>query len=145
MASTQQNFANHVRIRPAFHYFVVPVLAINLLIALWQLVEVPALDTAWGLVLAAGLLMLAFMSRVQALSVQDRVIRLEMRLRLRQLLPADLQDRVYELTPAQLVAMRFASDAELPALTREVLAGNLPTAKAIKMRVQNWQTDLLRV
>jgi hypothetical protein len=68
-----------------------------------------------------------------------------MRLRLRQLLPADLQDRVYELTPAQLVAMRFASDAELPALTREVLAGNLPTAKAIKMRVQNWQTDLLRV
>lgn len=144
MASAQQNFKNHTRIRPAFHYFVVPVLFINLLSTMWQLVRLPSISTAWSVVLAAGLLMLAFMSRVQAVTVQDRVIRLEMRLRLRQILPPDLQARIYELTPRQLVAMRFASDAELPELTREVLSGNLPTTKAIKMRVENWQADLLR-
>jgi len=76
--------------------------------------------------------------------VQDRVIRLEMRLKLRGLLPPDLQPRINELTPRQLVALRFASDAELPDLVREVLAGKLATSKEIKMRVRSWQSDWLR-
>jgi hypothetical protein len=141
----QQSYENHGRIRPAFHYFVIPVLVINIVVALARLYKVPSLGSGWGVIFAAGLLMLGFMSRVQPLSVQDRVIRLEMRLRLREILPPDLAARIYELTPRQLIAMRFAGDAELPELTREVLAGNLPTTKAIKMRVKNWQRDDLRV
>jgi hypothetical protein len=120
------------------------VFLVNLVIAIWRLIQTPALGTGWNAIVAAALLMFALMARAMTISVQDRVIRLEMRLRLREVLAPDLSARVYELTPGQLVAMRFASDAELPELTREVLAGSLPTAKAIKMRVKNWQADLLR-
>ena len=145
MASAQQSYKNHARFRPAFHFFVIPVLLVNLVNTLRHLYLAPSLSTAWGVVFGAGLLMLGFLSRVQPLAVQDRVIRLEMRLRLRQILSPDLQARIYELTPRQLIAMRFASDDELPELTREVLSGNLSTTKAIKMRVKNWQGDFLRV
>src|SRR5665213_601443 len=103
MASAQQNYKNHARVRPAFHYFVIPVLLINLVNTLRHLYLAPSLSTGWGVVFATGLLMLGLMSRVQALSVQDRVIRLEMRLRLRQNLPPYMQARIYELTPRQLV------------------------------------------
>ena len=144
MASAQQNFKNHARVRPPFHFFVLPVLLINVVIAVSMLVKTPGLGTAWAAIFAAALLTFALMARAMTISVQDRLIRLEMRLRLRQLLPPDLQARIYELTPGQLIAMRFAGDEELPELTREVLSGNLPTAKAIKMRVKNWQADLLR-
>ena len=141
----QQSYKNHVRLRPAFHFFVIPILFINVVVVAWRFFQVPATSTAWSVVFALGLLMLGFESRIQPLRVQDRVIRLEMRLRLREILPPDLAARIYELTPRQLIAMRFASDAELPSLTREVLSGNLPTTKAIKMRVENWQGDFLRV
>ena len=77
-------------------------------------------------------------------TVQDRVVRLEMRLRLQQCLPADLRSRIDDLTVRQLVALRFASDAELADLVREVLAGKLATTKEIKLRVKNWQGDFLR-
>ncbi|HWF84719.1 MAG TPA: DUF6526 family protein, partial [Vicinamibacterales bacterium] len=117
---------------------------VNLVIAIWLLIQTPALGTGWNVIVAAALLMFALLARAMTISVQDRVIRLEMRLRLREVLPPDLSARIYELTPGQLIAMRFASDAELPELTREVLAGNLPTANAIKLRVKNWQADLLR-
>ena len=139
-----QSLANHMKFDPPFHFFVLPVLLVNVIIALWLLVKTPALGTAWNVVFAAALLMLALMARAMTISVQDRLIRLEMRLRLQQVLPPDLVARIYELTPGQLIAMRFASDEELPELTREVLSGNLSTAKAIKMRVKNWQADLLR-
>ncbi|HEX3703784.1 MAG TPA: DUF6526 family protein [Vicinamibacterales bacterium] len=144
MATAQQNFKNHTRIRPAFHFFVLPVLFVNVVITIRGLIQSPSIGTGWGVILAAGLLMLGLMSRAQVVTVQDRVIRLEMRLRLRQILPPDLQARIYELTTGQLIAMRFAGDAELPELTREVLSGNLPTVKAIKQRVKNWQPDLIR-
>ena len=94
--------------------------------------------------MAAALLTLAFLARTMALTVQDRVIRLEMRHRLKDLLPADLRGRIDDLTPKQLVALRFASDEEMPALVRDVLAGSLATQKAIKERVKNWQGDYLR-
>ena len=96
------------------------------------------------MVVAVALFTLAFLSRSQALTVQDRVIRLEMRLRLRQILPPELQPRIQDLTHRQLVALRFASDAELPELVREILDGKLTTVKEIKLRVKNWQSDWLR-
>jgi hypothetical protein len=144
MADSTQTYKNHARLRPAFHFFVLPVLLINLLAAVGTLVDVPSATTAWAATVAAALLVLAFAARGMALSVQDRVIRLEMRLRLREILPPDLKARILELTPRQLVAMRFASDEEMPELMREVLSGNLASSKAIKMRVKNWQADWLR-
>jgi hypothetical protein len=139
-----QTVRNHTRLLPAFHLFVVPVLFLNLLNMLRHLWRLPSIATAWAVVVAAALLTLAFLARIMALTVQDRLIRLEMRLRLREVLPQELHDRIRELTHRQLVAMRFASDAELPELTREVLAGRLATTKAIKLRVKDWQPDWLR-
>ena len=144
MPRPAQSYKNHVRIRPSFHFFVLPALAVNFFVAIWQTVQAPALGTAWGVVFAAALLMLALSARVQTISVQDRVIRLEMRLRLQRLLPPDLQPVIPGLTTRQLVALRFASDEELPDLVREVVAGNLPSQRAIKLRVKNWQADWLR-
>jgi hypothetical protein len=144
MANSVQTYKNHGRLLPAFHFFVLPVLLVNVINAIRHLWLMTAWTTAWGVVFAIGLLMLGLLSRAQAISVQDRVIRLEMRLRLQQLLPPDLQARIHELTPRQLIAMRFASDDEMTDLAREVLAGNLSTTKAIKMRVKNWQGDFMR-
>ena len=144
MADSTQTYKNHASLRPAYHYFVLPVLLTNALLAIRSLVQAPSLDTTWAFIVAFALLTLAFVARVMALTVQDRVIRLEMRLRLRETLPPDLKARIYELTPRQLVAMRFASDQEMPELMREVLAGNLASPKAIKTRVKNWQADYLR-
>ena len=144
MAEKTQTATNHVRLLPPFHFFVLPVLFLNVLYALWRIYSAPSLGTAWFAVVAAALLMLGLLSRLQVLTVQDRLIRLEMRLRLRELLPAAMHARIKELTPKQLVAMRFASDAELPDLTREVLEGKLPTPKEIKMRVRHWEPDYLR-
>src|SRR5229473_1471213 len=121
MANSIQTYQNHSRFLPAFHFFVLPVLFVNLINAIRHLWLMPTMSSAWGVVFATGLVMLGLLSRAQAISVQDRVIRLEMRLRLQQLLPPDLQGRIRELTPRQLIAMRFASDEEMPDLSREVL------------------------
>jgi Family of unknown function (DUF6526) len=144
MASQVQTYKNHTRFLPAFHFFVIPVLALNALNAIRHVWLAPNASTAWTLIVAVALLMLGLLSRIMAVTVQDRVIRLEMRLRLQQCLPADLRGRIDELTPRQLVALRFASDAELPELVREVLAGKLATGRDIKRRVRNWQGDWLR-
>ena len=144
MAERVQTFKNHPRLLPAFHFFVLPVLLLNLLNEVRRAWRYPS-EGAWFIVVvAAALLTLAFLSRTQALTVQDRVIRLEMRLRLQQVLPPELHGRIHELTHRQLVALRFASDAELPELVREILAGKLTTGKEIKLRVKNWQGDWLR-
>ena len=92
-----------------------------------------------------ALLVLAFLARIFALGVQDRVIRLEERLRFERLLPDDLKPRIGEFTIDQLVSLRFASDAELPALARTVLDGKVNSRKAIKKMVQNWRADYQRV
>ena len=144
MAEAVQTYKKHARWLPLFHFFVMPVLLVNVILAVSGLVRLPGLATLWDVVFAIGLLGLGFLSRIQALTVQDRVIRLEMRLRLRQLLPPDLQPRINDLTHRQLVALRFASDQELPELVKEVLAGRLASSKEIKMRVKNWQADWLR-
>ena len=97
-----------------------------------------------SVLVAAALVALAFVARIFALTVQDRIIRLEMQLRLARLLPADLQSRIGEFTVAQLVSLRFAGDDELPALARQVLEEKLEDRKAIKRRIKNWQGDFLR-
>ncbi len=140
-----QNFANHPKTVPLFHYFVIPALTLNFGWSIYGLAH----GRHWaegiiGVLTAAALLLLAFFARMFALTVQDRVIRLEERLRFERLLPEDLQARIPEFTVAQLVSLRFASDAELPALARKVLSDNLTDRKVIKQLVQNWRADHLR-
>jgi len=83
--------------------------------------------------------------RIFALTAQDRLIRLEMRLRLKEILPNDLRGRILELTPDQLIGLRFASDAEMPDLVREVLTNGIQEREVIKRKIRDWQGDYLRV
>lgn len=140
-----QNLQNHTKIVPPFHLFVLPIFMINVVWSIVILVKAGiTFATAFGVLLAVALLMLALFARLFALTVQDRVIRLEMRMRLAELLPADLKARIPEFTVAQLVSMRFASDAELPGIARKVLEEKMNDRKAIKQLVKNWQADYLR-
>jgi hypothetical protein len=141
----EQNFANHTKIFPPFHFFVVPVLLVNLGVQLyWMKAFWFSYTGIFGVLMALALIVGFFSARLFALSVQDRVIRLEERLRYQRLLPADLQARIDEFTVAQLVSLRFASDAELPTLARKVLNEKLNERKAIKQLVKNWKPDYLR-
>ncbi len=141
----EQNFANHVKFVPAFHFCAVPVFVINFG---WSLYRLRTLGFSFagifGVLLATALVILVFSARLFALAVQDRVIRLEERLRYERLLPADLQARIGEFDVAQFVSLRFASDAELPGLARKVLDEKLTKRKAIKLLVKNWKADYLR-
>jgi uncharacterized membrane protein YciS (DUF1049 family) len=141
----EQNFSNHTRFFPQFHFFVVPVLLINFFWSIyrWKLSGF-SLDGFVAVVVAAALAVGLLSARMMALSVQDRVIRLEERLRYERLLPADLKPRIGEFTLSQYVSLRFASDAELPALARKVLDEKLNQRKAIKQLVKNWKPDYLR-
>ena len=144
MADAPQTYKNHARLLPPFHFFVIPVLFINFLNEIRHVYQGPSLHTAWILIVAAALLTLGLLARIMTVTVQDRVIRLEMRHRLKDTLPLDLHGRINDLTPKQLIALRFAGNDEMPTLVREVLAGTLTTQKAIKERVKNWQGDYLR-
>ena len=139
-----QSFESHAKWVPGFHFGVFGVFVLNLLYGGYRLSQDPGLDAVMGLLMALALLGLLFYARTFTLRVQDRVIRLEMRLRLEPLLPADLRPRVGELTHHQLVALRFASDAELPELTRAVLNEKIKSRTAIKKRIRDWQADDLR-
>jgi hypothetical protein len=140
----EQTFANHTKIFPPFHFFVVPVLLVNLGVQFYRLKFGITFATVFGILLAVALILGFLSARMFALSVQDRVIRLEERLRYQRLLPADLQPRIDEFTVAQLVSLRFACDAELPALARKVLDEKMQERKAIKQLVKNWKPDYLR-
>lgn len=140
----EQNFANHARYVPAYHLVAMPILLINLLWTFYRLVSGADADRFIAFLVAAALIVMFLYARVFALTVQNRVIRLEMRLRLRELLPPDLAARIPEFTVGQLVALRFAADDELPALARRVLDERLTNTKAIKQLVQRWQADTLR-
>jgi uncharacterized membrane protein YciS (DUF1049 family) len=141
----EQNLANHGKFFPPFHFFVVPVMVINLGWSIYRLyVTGPSWDGGERVLLALGLTIGFLTARVMALKVQDRVIRLEERLRYERILPADLKSRIGEFTVSQLVALRFACDAELPALARKVLDDKLNERKAIKQMVKSWRPDYLR-
>ena len=142
--SEPQRFENHVKLVPLFHFFVLPVFGINVIWSIIRCVRFFSFGTVMGVLLALAFALGALYARMFALSVQDRVIRLEMRLRLQQLLAADLRPRIPEFTVNQLVALRFASDGELPTLARKVLDEKLNDRKAIKKMIQKWEPDYLR-
>lgn len=139
-----QNYENHTKIVPLYHQVGLPILALNFIYAIVQAVRYFSFSTAVAVLLAAALIIMFLFARIFALTVQDRVIRLEMRLRMAEVLPADLKRRIPEFTVAQLVSLRFAGDDELPDLARKVLEGNIQDRKTIKQMVRNWQPDNLR-
>ncbi len=141
----EQNFANHTKKLPLPFAAAALVLAVNLLWQLWQLFRFPSIAGGLAVATAAALIVIGVYARTNAQIVQNRVIRLEEHLRLARLLPPDLQARIGDLSTGQLVALRFASDAEVTELTREVLTGDLQDRKSIKSRIRSWRPDHLRV
>jgi Family of unknown function (DUF6526) len=141
----EQNYSNHVKFVPTYHFFVLPVFVLNVVQSIISMVR---LGLTWNgavhFLTALALLVFAFNARVFALTVQDRVIRLEERLRFARLLPDDLKPRIEEFTPGQLVALRYASDEELPGLAHKVLNDKVTDVNAIKKMVQHWRADYLR-
>ena len=124
-----QTFENHAKLVPLFHYVVLPMFLVNLLLALYRMLTGFSFETAWGAAMAIGLMLVALFARVFALGAQDRVIRLEERLRMRGRLPDGLEPQIDDFTMDQLAALRFASDAELPSLRRRSSMMALPTAR----------------
>jgi hypothetical protein len=139
-----QNFANHTRWDPPFHFFLGPIFMINVIGWAVAVFHRPNIHTGWTLVVAIALLVWLVKTRLYALKVQTRVIRLEERLRLSTLLAEPQRARIGELTESQLVALRFASDAEIPALVTDTLNRNLQN-KDIKKLITNWRADWFRV
>lgn len=145
MADTSQTYANHTRWHPPFHFFVLPVMLINFVWSIVEFVKTPAWHQGWWIVVSLALVVLTFVARINSLKVQDRIIRLEERLRYQQLLPADLAQQARALHVGQMIALRFASDEELEGLVREVLGGRLTKSAEIKKSIKNWRGDTFRV
>jgi hypothetical protein len=142
--SEPQTYATHRRFEPLQHFVLTPIFLITVISSLVQCYRHPNLHSAWFVVLAVGLLLLALQVRQYALKVQDRLIRLEETLRMEHILPDDLKGRISELTPKQMVGLRFAADAELAHRVREALDEHL-SGEAIKKRIQVWRPDTFRV
>lgn len=140
----QQNFKNHTRIVPAYHVGVLLSLLANVIWSMYRISQGVTGDTVMGLVLSVALLVMGISLRAQILRVQDRLIRLEVRLRLRDHLPADVAARAAHLPVKQLIALRFAGDSEFSQLVKDVLEGIVTEPKEIKKRVTDWQGDHLR-
>jgi uncharacterized membrane protein YciS (DUF1049 family) len=138
-----QNYSNHTRFVPAFHFFVLPVLMVNVGYQIAMAVRGFSAGTVIGALTSVALLLAALFARLFALKVQDRVIRLEVRLRLQQVLPQDLRARIDEVTLDQMVGLRFASDAELPELTRKAL-NERASRNELKKAIKDWQADEAR-
>jgi len=139
-----QNYANHSRLVPLFHGVVVPILILFMLYMIQHTIRHFNIALLGLALESVALVLLAVVVRGMVITVQDRVIRLEMRLRLAEILPADLKARAATLSKGQLIALRFASDAELPALVGRVLSGELTKATDIKKAITDWQADHLR-
>ncbi len=142
--SKPQSYASHTRYDPGFHFVLLPLIFVSIVLSIVSLVRHPGLHSTLWLVLAITLLLAAEKARGSALKVQDRVIRLEERMRLSLLLPEAARPRIAELTEPQLIALRFASDAELPALAMRAVNEGL-TSKQIKTSIQSWRADNFRV
>ena len=140
----EQTRANHTRFDAKFHFFVVPLFVGNFIWAVWRLVEAFHIYAVWAVVMSAASLVMVFTIRLYSLKVQDRIIRLEERLRIVPLLPAAVRTRWTELSEPQLVALRFASDAEVGALAERAINEKL-APKAIKEAIQVWRPDHFRV
>ena len=145
MADEPQSYANHTRWHAPFHFFAAPVMLTNFIVAVVQLFRDPGLERGWWVVVSAALVAVTALVRANPLRAQDRIIRLEESLRYYQLLPDELARRAAVLTPAQVVALRFAPDEELERLVREVLDGGLTKPGDIKRAIKGWRADTLRV
>jgi hypothetical protein len=143
-SATTQSFANHARLDPPFHFVLAPIGLAAIILSVNLLVRQPGIGSILGVLLSVGLFMIAAKARSYALKAQDRVIRLEERLRLSMLLPEATRPRIVELTEPQLIALRFASDAEAPALAMRALNEGL-TKKQIKASIQIWRADYFRI
>ena len=141
----EQSFASHSRYYPWHHFVVQPILIGNLVVETIRFENNHTAYQAWLVVLALGLFIFSFTSRSMSLRAQDRVIRLEETIRLTRLLPASEQAAIAGLRPGQLVALRFASDEEVPDLVRRIAAGELNKGGDIKKEIRNWRPDYLRV
>ena len=142
--SETQNYQNHVRRTPLYYNLAGLVLFANILWCGYKLAGDLSGDRVMSFLLSITLLVAAFAARTQTLTVQNRVIRLEQRLRFERVLASDVAARASALPIAQIIALRFASDSELPNLVNRVLAGQLSDPKAIKQQIQQWQGDFLR-
>lgn len=145
MANPAQSYRAHRRFLPPYHFFILPVLSINVFVELARLYKYQTLYHVWTLTVAIGFFGLALMARAMALTAQTRVIRLEERLRLQSLMPLGEHATIGTLEPGQLVGLRFASDEEAPELARRCAAGDLKSSRDIKRLVKNWRADHLRV
>lgn len=139
-----QTAASHSRYVPGFHFVAASLVLLNVIWTGSRIFTRPGADSAMAFVAAVALLLVGWYARQFPVAVQDRVIRLEEQLRLTRLLPPDLRTRIDELTPNQLVALRFASDAELPALAQRVLTEKIQERAAIKAMIRDWKPDHLR-
>jgi hypothetical protein len=143
--SREQNYANHTRWHPLQHFVVTPLVIVHFFYELFALIREPTLDRADDLLAATLLVLISILVRINPLRAQDRIIRLEEQLRMARVLPPELAQRAATLRTGQIVALRFASDEELPALVRQVLDGKLTTGKEIKQAIRHWRPDHLRV
>lgn len=144
MERKPQTFANHVKWDPRFHFFLAPVMLINVMVAGYCLIRFHSLVAGWIFILALALMVTVSRMRFYATHLQDRVIRLEEHLRLARVLPEPLRSRMGELSDTQSVGLRFASDAELPALVQRALDEKLSRAD-IKKAITNWRPDYSRI
>jgi hypothetical protein len=144
MTATPQNYANHRRYFSLYHSVALPIFIVNMFVTLIGAVRHPSLLSAWSFVVATAFVVGLVASRTSTIIVQNRVIGLEMRLRLATILPVELCQRIPELHLKQLVGLRFAGDAELPGLVERCLRGELPTADSVKRAVQQWRPDFVR-
>jgi hypothetical protein len=142
--SETQSLKNHARLDPAYHVLLLVVYVLNLVYAGFHLYRQPSLSSGWYLVLSLVVIVPLLKIRTYPLKVQDRVIRLEERLRLQTLAPQEWKTQLYRLNEDQLIALRFAGDDEVVALAKQALEENL-SRKQIKDRIRNWRADDLRV
>ena len=139
-----QTYGNHTRWDPSFHFFVLPVVALTVVVTIIHFAQRRNFFSGWLVIFSLAIVVLAFKARLFALKAQDRLIRLEERMRLTSLLAEPLRSRIGELTEGQLVALRFASDDELPGLAQEALEKKLSRAE-IKKAIKVWRADYFRV
>lgn len=142
---SEQNLKNHGRFVPLYHFFALPILIGNFGTRVYFWFKAGfALSHFFPILLAAALFLGILYARLFALAVQDRLIRLEERVRYERVLPEELRWRADELTVNQFVSLRFASDDELPTLMKKVLDEKMTSRKAIKQLIKNWRPDYLR-
>lgn len=142
--SKMQNLKNHARFDPAYHFLLFGLYLANLIYAGFHLYRQPSLSSGWYLVLSLLIIVPILKLRTYPLKVQDRVIRLEERLRLQALAPQEWRTQLYRLSEDQLIALRFAADDEVVALAKQALEQNL-NRKQIKERIGSWRPDDWRI